>query len=272
MNRPLVLLVDDEMEWVELAKEVLSSKGIQLVDVQNLRDAQSFVDAEPVDFLLLNFELLAGWEELHPTLNNERMGKVMILSNVHSLSLALEAFRRGVDYEDKPFGKDGLKELADRLLVYDAGSPRGVLPDPLETPIGVLIVEDRPEWQKVLSGALAGMPEMQITLVSNYSDAMSALNTRKFHIVVSDSRLLDEDSSNIDGFVLLKTIHESGSDVAVIMTTGFATVELAREAMLKYGAFDFFPKTPASGQFELVRFRESVRTAGRRIRNPRRHL
>jgi DNA-binding NtrC family response regulator len=59
---------------------------------------------------------------------------------------------------------------------------------------------------------------------------------KRFDVVVTDIRM-DE----IDGIKVLESVLESWPETKVIMITGYATVEVAREAMAK-GAFDFIAK------------------------------
>jgi len=58
----------------------------------------------------------------------------------------------------------------------------------------------------------------------------------KFDIVVTDLKM-----PGIGGMEVLKSLRETQPDVTVIIFTGYATVETAREA-LKMGAFDYIPK------------------------------
>jgi len=66
--------------------------------------------------------------------------------------------------------------------------------------------------------------------------AIDRLHDRDFDIVVSDIRM-----NKIDGMQLLEYVVNHAPRTKVIMITGYATVELAREALLK-GAFDFIAK------------------------------
>ncbi len=259
--RESFILVDDEKHWVDFAEPIFLRKGFRFAHYYALQDALSFLARGYADFLLVNFDLVLEWEELENAVRGGKVRKAVVLSNVHSVSSAVEAFRRGLDYADKPFGEEELAALIDRLLADNAGKYMGTVLSPVESQVGMLVVEDLPEWQRIFTGALANIPRLEVTVVDNYEDAVDALAKRLFHIIIVDIRLLDEDSRNIDGFILLKNIYKSNTNVVMIVTSGFATVELARDAMLKYNAFDFFLKSPDSGQFELERFRSSIRQA-----------
>ena len=75
--------------------------------------------------------------------------------------------------------------------------------------------------------------------VETFVDSRSAierLNEKRFDIVVTDIRMDD-----IDGMEVLDHIIQKGENTKVIMITGYATIEIAREAQVK-GAFDFISK------------------------------
>lgn len=66
--------------------------------------------------------------------------------------------------------------------------------------------------------------------------ALKRLEEKGFDIVISDIRM-DE----IDGVQIMEKVVEQSPRTKVIMITGYATMELARESMAK-GAFDFISK------------------------------
>jgi DNA-binding NtrC family response regulator len=66
--------------------------------------------------------------------------------------------------------------------------------------------------------------------------AIARINEKHFDIVVTDIRM-----ESIDGMEVLTRIKEKGGDTKVILITGYATIEIAREAQAK-GAFDFISK------------------------------
>jgi DNA-binding NtrC family response regulator len=66
--------------------------------------------------------------------------------------------------------------------------------------------------------------------------ALARLDEREFQIVVTDIRM-----DNIDGMQVLSHVMGKGGATKVILITGYATIEIAREAQAK-GAFDFISK------------------------------
>jgi len=71
---------------------------------------------------------------------------------------------------------------------------------------------------------------------TNPSEAVKRLDKEPFDIVVTDIRMDD-----IDGIQILEHVREKSRRTKVIMITGYATLEVARESLTK-GAFDFIAK------------------------------
>lgn len=99
----------------------------------------------------------------------------------------------------------------------------------------VLVLDDEPIVGKRLKPAL----EKDGYVVEVFEDGKSALarlEEKQFDIVVTDVRM-DE----VDGIQVLEAVQRMSTRTKVIIITGYATVELAREALAK-GAFDFIAK------------------------------
>ena len=62
------------------------------------------------------------------------------------------------------------------------------------------------------------------------------LTEKEFDIIVTDLRM-----EGVDGIHVLERVMEECKNTRVILITGYATVEVAREALVK-GAFDFIAK------------------------------
>ncbi len=99
----------------------------------------------------------------------------------------------------------------------------------------VLVLDDEPIVGKRLKPAL----EKDGYVVEVFEDGRSALarlGEKEFDIVVTDVRMDD-----VDGIQVLEAVQRMSTRTKVIIITGYATVELAREALAK-GAFDFIAK------------------------------
>lgn len=105
----------------------------------------------------------------------------------------------------------------------------------MENKVQVLILDDEPIVGKRLSPALAKLG-CEVESFEEPKAALARINEKTFDIVVTDIRMED-----IDGIEILEKVKEKSDHTKVIMITGYATVEVAREALGK-GAFDFIAK------------------------------
>ncbi|MBF0119338.1 MAG: response regulator [Desulfobacterales bacterium] len=99
----------------------------------------------------------------------------------------------------------------------------------------IMVIDDEQIVGKRLKSAL----EKTGDIIETFEDGVKALerlNNHPFDIVVTDIRM-DE----IDGIEILEKVLAKSNQTKVIMITGYATVEMAREALAK-GAFDFIAK------------------------------
>jgi CheY-like chemotaxis protein len=129
-------------------------------------------------------------------------------------------------------------------------------------PIRILVVDDLLDWQKSISGLLSD-EGYDVRSVGSRVDALEALDAGRFHVAVLDVRLDERDESNQDGLVLMHEIREKYPSVAVIILTGYANIEMVREALEpddkgESPAFGFLQKTETDQLLEYVR-RASLR-------------
>jgi DNA-binding NtrC family response regulator len=116
-------------------------------------------------------------------------------------------------------------------------------------PCDILILDDEPIVGERLKPAL----EKEGHTVEVFVDpkrALQRLEAKEFDIVVTDIRM-DE----MDGIQVLEMVASKSKQTKVIMITGYATLEVARESLAK-GAFDFIAKP-----FKLKEIREAIRKA-----------
>ncbi|MGD2121119.1 MAG: response regulator [Gemmatimonadota bacterium] len=98
-----------------------------------------------------------------------------------------------------------------------------------------MIVDDEPIVGKRLGPALE-KNGFEVEAFLDPTRALARLQEQEFDIVVTDFRM-----EELDGIQVLTHVMESCPDTRVILITGYATVEVAREALVK-GAFDFIAK------------------------------
>ncbi len=99
----------------------------------------------------------------------------------------------------------------------------------------IMVIDDESIVGKRLKPALEKSGDVVETFLDGQK-ALARFDEAPFDVVVSDIRM-----ENIDGIEILEHILEKSNRTKVIMITGYATVETAREALVK-GAFDFIAK------------------------------
>ncbi len=103
------------------------------------------------------------------------------------------------------------------------------------TPMRILILDDEPIVCKRLKPAFQKMGHTVETFTDS-TLALARLHETKFDIVVTDLKM-----EGADGIQILNGAKASSPDTQVIVITGFATLETAKESYRK-GAFDFVAK------------------------------
>ena len=119
--------------------------------------------------------------------------------------------------------------------------------------LDICIIDDEIVVCKRLQQALTRDKHIVETFVDSRS-AIDRINEKSFDIVVTDIRMDD-----IDGMEVLDHVIKKGDKTKVIMITGYATIEIAREAQAK-GAFDFI-----SIQFKPQDLREVIEKAAQEL-------
>jgi DNA-binding NtrC family response regulator len=105
----------------------------------------------------------------------------------------------------------------------------------MDDSLSVLILDDEPIVGKRLKPALAKIG-CEVEIHTDPHAALASLEEGRFDVVVTDIRMDD-----IDGIEVLERVLAKWPETKVVMITGYAMTDLAREAMSK-GAFDFISK------------------------------
>jgi DNA-binding NtrC family response regulator len=124
--------------------------------------------------------------------------------------------------------------------------------------LSVLLVDDEPIVGKRLKPALE-KSGYQIETYEDGAQALERIAKRDFDIVVTDIRM-----EPVDGLKVLEAALRKNPRTKVIIITGYATVEIAREALSK-GAFDVIAKP-----FRPNDLREAIAKAVRALESERR--
>ncbi len=113
----------------------------------------------------------------------------------------------------------------------------------------ILILDDEPIVCKRLKPAFEKLG-YEVEVFTSSSDAMTRIQEQDFDIVITDLKM-----EGVDGMEFLTAVKERSPETEVIVITGFATMETAKESFQK-GVFDFVAKP-----FKISEIREVVKKA-----------
>jgi len=99
----------------------------------------------------------------------------------------------------------------------------------------ILILDDEPIVGERLKTLLA-KDGHRVEVFTDPRLAIQRLEEKTFDIIISDIRM-----RKIDGIQVMNHVFQKSKTTKVILITGYATLELARESLTK-GAFDFIAK------------------------------
>ncbi|SFM68925.1 response regulator [Thermodesulforhabdus norvegica] len=118
----------------------------------------------------------------------------------------------------------------------------------------ILVLDDEPIVCKRLKPYLE-KNGYEVEVFTDSSKAMERVMEKDFDIVITDLKM-----EGIDGMTFLTRVKEKSPATQVIVITGFATMETARQSFQK-GVFDFIAKP-----FKLSEIYEIVRRAEKKLR------
>lgn len=113
----------------------------------------------------------------------------------------------------------------------------------------VIILDDEPIVCERLRSTLEKL-NLDLETFTDPNEALKRFSEKKVQVLITDLKMKE-----IDGIEILKLVKKVSPETKVIIITGFATVEKAREA-LKIGAYDFIAKP-----FRLSQLRDLVVSA-----------
>lgn len=109
----------------------------------------------------------------------------------------------------------------------------------------VLLADDEPEIRQYVKDALADMDDVDIVDVAGGRDALAALSTRAFDLVITDQRM-----GAVDGVSVLEHARGHAPHAARMMITGYGELDLIDSAVNRAHVDRFLPKpfSPAALQ------------------------
>lgn len=105
----------------------------------------------------------------------------------------------------------------------------------------ILVVEDEDKWLSIYKRNIERL-KYPLKLSRNLHEAIDILNEMAFAVAIIDMRLDKYDDRNVDGLRVLEEIVSIGDVTSSIVVTGFGTMQIARDAIKKYNAFDTIEK------------------------------
>ncbi|RLB20856.1 MAG: response regulator [Deltaproteobacteria bacterium] len=118
----------------------------------------------------------------------------------------------------------------------------------------ILVLDDEPIVCKRLRSALE-KKGYEVEIFFRSSDAFKRITERNFDIVITDLKM-----EGLDGMAFLTEVKRRSPSTEVIVITGFATMETAKESFQK-GVFDFLAKP-----FKLGEIQDAVERAEKKIK------
>ena len=109
----------------------------------------------------------------------------------------------------------------------------------------ILILDDEPIVCKRLKPALE-KSGYEVETFINSAEALLRIEEKEFDIVITDLKM-----EGLDGMTFLTKVKQQSSKTEVIVITGFATMETAKESYQK-GVFDFVAKPFKIGEIQDV--------------------
>jgi len=119
----------------------------------------------------------------------------------------------------------------------------------MDRKVEIMVLDDEP----IVGSRLKPSFEKAGYIVESFVDsreALKRLREKHFDVVVTDLKM-----ANVDGMEIHRFAKERSPDTVVIIITGFATVETAREA-LQSGVYDFIAKP-----FKISQLRDVIEKA-----------
>lgn len=259
-----LLLVDDEIEFLNSTAKALRRRGFDVTTVHNPAVGLKLLEHETFDVAVLDVKM--------PDISGDRMFRemkrrwpdtpVIMLTGHGTVEQAFETSREGVfEYLTKPCDVD---KLVQTCLNAVAASMRKEIPEKeAEEPeeIHVLIVDDEEDFLRSLSAALRRR-KMRVSTASGGMEALEKLEKDSYAVV-----LLDLKMPGMDGLEALRRIKAANPAGEVLLLTGLPTVATVIQG-LKEGAFDYMVK-PQDVELLARKIREAFRHARSRAEEAR---
>lgn len=109
----------------------------------------------------------------------------------------------------------------------------------------ILVVDDEPLVRRSLSELLT-LSGYTVSTANNGREALECLKDYNTDIIITDIKMPE-----VDGMQLLRRVKEANPNIAVIMITGYGSIENAIDA-IKEGAYDYITKPIVDSEIKIV--------------------
>lgn len=242
-----VLVVDDDDYVRDLIVDYLRARGLEAVEAENglealLKFRQTRPQAVVLDILMPR---LGGLRALQRIRSLDQGTAVIVVTGTMDTELRKQVLASGatailtkpIHLKDLWAALGGPDGWADEAVEAHAARPGPVSPIDGSTSGRILIVDDEEDVRTVLEQVIA----RQGYETRSAADGQSAL--RMIRENPPDVVLLDINLPGLTGVDALEAVHTLAPNIKVIMMSGAASFELAKET-LAHGAFDFVAKPP----------------------------
>jgi len=260
-NRIRLLLVDDELEFLEVTSKALARRGFEVGVAHDGEIALRILSRQRYDVVVLDVKMpgidgVDAFRQIHQIYPGL---PVILLTGHGTIQQAFETSRDGVfDYLTKPCDIELIAETARRAYDQRPAERARPLEDDDGCPIQLLLVDDEPELLESLASAL-GRRRMEVTTAESGEAALAHIGARSFDVAMLDAKL-----PGLDGIALLRLIKKAQPLIEVLVLTGHPSMGMAVEG-LREGAVDFLMK-PQSPDVLAAKIRDAFRLRQIRLR------
>ena len=215
IQRPTILVVEDEPDVARLLQLMLEGGGYQAVLAENLAEARHILATREVAAVTLDLRLPDGHGfeillEIQRVLRKKDLPVIVISAAAELGQLNLQGGMHIVDWLDKPIDPHRLLSGLRRALGSARGQPR------------ILHIEDDPDLRMVVAEQARSLAECEGA--GNLMEARQQLACGSWDLVLLDLHLPDG-----DGFTLIEEIHQAhqGLPIVVLSSTELSTEQLS---------------------------------------------
>ena len=130
-----VLLVDDEMDFLEAMSERMTGRGMEVTTASSAKEALEIIEKSIFDAIILDFQMpgMDGMEALKAIKARRPESQIILLTGYATLEKGVEAMKIGAtDFIEKPADIEALSEKikkakAQRMLIAEKQQAKNVL-------------------------------------------------------------------------------------------------------------------------------------------------